>query len=449
MFTCARIKATRGKGADFYRQHLSCNDYFSEHEAVKGVWLGSLADDFGLSEKLVDPSIFSAFQQNINPANGRKLTIRNVENSVRFYDVQCSAQKSVSIMSLFDGRLAKAHQRAVRLAMKEMERFASVRLRSGINANTDNIEFTGNFIYAEYHHDSSRLLDPQLHTHNVIVNVTRDSSGRYKALQSREMVRAIRYASKVYLNKLAEECGLLGYDLEKKYRDKGELVGFEIKGVSQEILKRFSRRREQIDAAIEHFVETHGRQPTIDEVGRLTLLTRSRKMLTRTDAQVKSYKLSLFTEEERAYFKNMYYRAFDRGAMFAPWLSDEARLAAVQKVAAQLFERESVITEDKLLAEVLNQNLGKLNLEELKKDVASLTELVNLEEPSANPYLTTREHMNHEAEILKLARLLKDFEEPLQSGYVPFSDSQDTFDHSAQKAVIEDILGSKNKFQIF
>ena len=30
MFTCARIKATRGKGADFYRQHLSCNDYYSE-----------------------------------------------------------------------------------------------------------------------------------------------------------------------------------------------------------------------------------------------------------------------------------------------------------------------------------------------------------------------------------------------------------------------------------
>ncbi|MBO4633700.1 MAG: relaxase domain-containing protein, partial [Lentisphaeria bacterium] len=449
MFTCARIKATKGKGADFYRQHLSCNDYFSEHEAVKGVWLGSLAEDFDLSGKPVDPSVFSAFQQNIDPVSGKKLTVRNVENAVRFYDFQCSAQKSVSIMSLFDDRLEKAHQRAVRLAMKEMERFASVRLRSGINANTDNIEFTGNFIYAEYHHDSSRLLDPQLHTHNVIVNVTRDSSGRYKALQSREMVRAIRYASKVYLNKLAEECGLLGYDLEKKYRDKGELVGFEIKGVSEEILKRCSRRREQIDQAIERFAETHGRQPTIDEVGQLTLLTRSRKMLTRTNVQVKSYKLALFSDEEKAQLKKLFFRAFDRGAMFAPWLSDEDRMTAVRKVAVQLFERESVITEDKLLAEVLNQNLGKLNLEELKKDVAMLPELVNLEEPSANPYLTTREHMNHEAEILKLASLMKEFETPLKSSYVPFSESEDTFDHSAQKAVIEDILGSKNKFQIF
>jgi len=449
MFTCARIKATKGNGADFYRQHLSCNDYYSEHEVVKGVWHGTLADDFHLSGKDVSQSVFSAFQQNIDPVSGKKLTARNVENAVRFYDFQCSAQKSVSIMSLFDERLETAHQRAVQLAMKEMERFASVRLRSGINANTDNIEFTGNFIYAEYHHNSSRLLDPQLHTHNVIVNVTRDKNGKYKALLSREMVRAIRYASKVYLNKLAEECGILGYDLEKKYRDKGELVGFEIKGVSDEILKRFSRRREQIDRAIERFVETHGRQPSIDEVSQLTLLTRNRKMLSRTNAQVKEYKLSLFTEEEREYFRKMYWRANDRGAMFAPWLSDEARLAAVRKVAAQLFERESVITEDKLLAETLNQNLGKLNLEELKKDVALLPELVNLGEPSANPYITTREHMNHEAEILKLVSLMKEFETPLKSGYIPFSEAQDTFDHSAQKAVIEDILGSKNKFQIF
>ena len=449
MFTCARIKATKGKGADFYRQHLSCNDYYSEHEVVKGVWHGTLADDFQLSGKDVTQSVFSAFQQNIDPVSGKKLTARNVENAVRFYDFQCSAQKSVSIMSLFDERLETAHQRAVQLAMKEMERFASVRLRSGINANTDNIEFTGNFIYAEYHHNSSRLLDPQLHTHNVIVNVTRDKNGKYKALQSREMVRAIRYASKVYLNKLAEECGILGYDLEKKYKDKGELVGFEIKGVSDEILKRFSRRRDQIDKAIERFVETHGRQPTIDEVGQLTLLTRNRKMLTRTNAQVRDYKLSLFSEEEKAHFKKMVSQALDYGAMCMPWLSDEKRLAAVQKVAAQLFERESVITEDKLLAEVLNQNLGKLKLEELKKDVASLTELVNLGEPSANPYLTTRDHLNHEAEILKLASLLKDFETPLRSGYVPFSEAQDTFDHSAQRAVIEDILGSKDKFQIF
>ena len=73
MFTCARIKATKGKGADFYRQHLSCNDYYSEHEVVKGVWHGTLADDFHLSGKDVSQSVFSAFQQNIDPVSGRHI----------------------------------------------------------------------------------------------------------------------------------------------------------------------------------------------------------------------------------------------------------------------------------------------------------------------------------------------------------------------------------------
>ena len=34
LFTAAKIKATRGKGADFYQQHLSNNDYYSEHDRV-------------------------------------------------------------------------------------------------------------------------------------------------------------------------------------------------------------------------------------------------------------------------------------------------------------------------------------------------------------------------------------------------------------------------------
>ena len=42
-----------------------------------------------------------------------------------------------------------------------------------------------------------RLLDPQLHTHNVIVNVTQESDGSFKALDATEMYRAIRYAGEV------------------------------------------------------------------------------------------------------------------------------------------------------------------------------------------------------------------------------------------------------------
>ena len=299
LFTAAKIKATHGKGADFYRQHLASNDYYSEHDRVDGHWRGTLASAFGLSGSVVSQEAFSLFQQNLNPSTKQKLTPRNNPNSVRFYDFQCSAQKSVSVMSLFDSRLIEAHRKAVELGMRELERFAAVRIRHGDNFATKNFAYTGKFIYAQYHHDTSRLLDPQLHTHNVIVNVTQESDGSFKALDASEMYRAIRYAGKSYQNALAQECIRLGYDIEMKRSDKGEITGFEIKGVSEDVLKRCSRRREQIDMEIEKFVAAKGRQPTSDEVKLMTLLTRGRKMLEKTADQVTAFKMSLFTDAER------------------------------------------------------------------------------------------------------------------------------------------------------
>ena len=65
MFTMARIKAIRGKGKEFYLNHLSCNDYYSEKERMAGVWHGRLAEDFGIANQTVSAEIFSLFQQDI------------------------------------------------------------------------------------------------------------------------------------------------------------------------------------------------------------------------------------------------------------------------------------------------------------------------------------------------------------------------------------------------
>ena len=119
------------------------------------------------------------------------------------------------------------------------------------------------------------------------------------------MYRAIRYAGKSYQNALAQECIRLGYEIEMKRSDKGEITGFEIRGVPEDVLRRCSRRREQIDREIEKFVAAKGRQPTPDEVKLMTLLTRGRKMLEKTTDQVTAFKMSLFTEEERSNFRSM------------------------------------------------------------------------------------------------------------------------------------------------
>lgn len=136
-------------------------------------------------------------------------------SSIRFYDFQCSAQKSVSVMSLFDPRLIEAHRKAVEIGMRELERFAAVRIRQGESYATKNFEFTGKFIYAQYHHDNSRMLDPQLHTHNVIVNVTQER-GRARSrrwTRRRCSRRSVMQGNPTRMS-LACECRRLGTSLK-------------------------------------------------------------------------------------------------------------------------------------------------------------------------------------------------------------------------------------------
>ena len=63
-----------------------------------------------------------------------------------------------------DNRLIEAHERAVAEALQELEDHAATRVRQD-GANADRA--TGNLAIAVYHHDTSRELDPQLHTHAV------------------------------------------------------------------------------------------------------------------------------------------------------------------------------------------------------------------------------------------------------------------------------------------
>ena len=450
LFTAASIKATRGRGADFYRQHLANNDYYSEDGRVEGVWRGSLASAFHLDGTIVQPEAFSLFQQNLHPESRGKLTPRNNPHAVRFYDFQCSAQKSVSVMSLFDSRLIEAHRKAVEVGMRELERFAAVRIRKGESYATKNFEFTGKFIYAQYHHDNSRLLDPQLHTHNVIVNVTQEGNGSFKALDPSQMFKAIRYAGKSYQNELACECRRLGYELEMKRNGKGEITGFEIAGVPEEVLIRCSQRRQQIEKGITEFYEKNQRYPTAKEIKAITLKTRSWKMLERTEQQVREHKLSLLTDEERSRFTDMAYEAEQMSFLLPSRPIQETPEQQIQKVAEQLFERSAVLSEDALLAEIQNQNLGNCNLDELRKTLDCVPGLVNLSRPSGNPYFTTETNLKQENYVIETVNAFRDLLPEIRSERKPFSKPPFlSGDHTAQREAIETILGSKSPFVLF
>ena len=234
----------------YFREHLSVGDYYAVKAQVRGEWFGLAADRLGLSGVVAEVD-FLALCEGRNPKTGERLTQRL--NSVRrdaaggewatrrvFYDFTISPPKSVSVVGLYqDDRILALHDQAVRTAMSELEKFAATRVRkAGAQANRE----TGNVIGAAFRHDTSRELDPHLHTHCVVLNATFDATeNRWKAIQAGGMYAAQKFAENLYYHELAKGLRGLGYEVENNARD------FELKGVPASLVERFSKRHQQIN----------------------------------------------------------------------------------------------------------------------------------------------------------------------------------------------------------
>ena len=382
MFTCAKIS----DGSSYLSSHLTANDYYCENEHVSGVWVGKGAERLALAGKSIetDDRTFEAIRRNRLPDGSGRLTPLTAKNGVRFFDFQCSAQKSVSIMAatLEDQRLYAAHDNAAAKAFSELERFAA--FRSGVARKP---QISGNLCAAAFRHDASRALDPQLHTHFVVANATWDSEkSRWLALDTCEMFRAIRYAGKVYQNELALGCRRLGYQIESVRNEKGIVEGFEIKGVSSEIRDRFSKRRAEVEAGIERFKRERGRAPTVREIHVITRETRNVKLKEITTPEVRAKQRSQLSELELAALSAIKQRARndanENAFMGSTW-------KALMRARDHLFERHSVVCGHKLFAEALNHQLGFLDLTTLKRYMKSVsTGIVRLAEHARNPLLS-------------------------------------------------------------
>ena len=148
------------------------------------------------------------------------------------WDLTFSAPKSVSLLALVagDSRVVEAHNLAVSEALHYLEATtAQARIKQeGKSA----IETTANWIIARFTHDTSRELDPQLHTHAVVINATRRADGEWRALSSKEMFRAKMVGGAIYRAELARALQRLGYEVEVTHQD----GRFEVKGFSKEQL---------------------------------------------------------------------------------------------------------------------------------------------------------------------------------------------------------------------
>ncbi len=162
-------------------------------------------------------------------------------------DLTFSAPKSVSLAALVggDGRVVEAHDRTVARTLAWVEgNAAETRMR---DPGTGKIVRAGNqrVVAATFRHDTSRNLDPQLHTHAVLANMVQGGDGKWRTMANESLYRQQKLIGMVYRSELAQGLAGLGYGIEKSHAD----GRFEIAGVPREVIEAFSTRRAEIEAA--------------------------------------------------------------------------------------------------------------------------------------------------------------------------------------------------------
>ncbi|WP_068770489.1 relaxase domain-containing protein [Termitidicoccus mucosus] len=256
----AKPQVNLSNAEGYFREHLATGDYYMDGHVVRGEWRGVAASMLGL-EGVVDEKSFLALCEGQHPETGQLLTMRRnttrregehtVSNRRVFYDFTISPPKSVSVVALWqDARIIGLHDRAVRVMVDQLEKFAETRVRKD-GENGERV--TGGVVTALFRHDTSRELDPHLHTHCVVVNATYDwAEEKWKALHATGMYRAQKFAENLYYHELARGLRNLGYEIVNTP------TGFEIQGVPESVVARFSKRHQQIDAETKKRIETEG-----------------------------------------------------------------------------------------------------------------------------------------------------------------------------------------------
>jgi conjugative relaxase-like TrwC/TraI family protein len=391
---------------------------------------------------------FEALRQGVDPQSGEFLRQRHSADRTaadgttqsrgrNLYDFTISAPKSVSIMAQLggDARLVEAHGKAIQETLTELEHRAASRVRRD-RANDNRI--TGNLVLAVYHHDTSRELDPQLHTHAVAANLTYDGAeGRWKALQASDIYEQRAYLTEVYRNALAREVRYLGYEVEDRRSSKGKNLGFEIKGVSDELLDKYSQRSEQRDRAIAEFVESKGRQPSDNEIAVLVRESRADKLVEISTAEVHSRQTARLTPEESLTFEQI--REAVRERSQTQRLELESAVPSLDYAKHHVFERVSVALDHELLTEALRHGRGRIDLADLKGEFS-------LEEGAgrilqSGKEVATRESLDRERDMIeRINRGIGQFER--MGGQHEFADS--AFLRPEQKQAIEFVLDSRD-----
>lgn len=369
-------------------------DYYSEGQESPGIFDGRLAAMLGLAGRTVDKATFDQLCDNINPATGKSLTPRTKDSRRVCKDFTFSGPKSFSIIEAF----ADADERRrLRLAFVEaMNETAAEDIEPDMQTRdrrngADSDRTTGNMLTAGFLHLASRPAndntppDMHLHGHLLVWNATYDpEEKRIKAAQLGDIVRDKQFFRAAFYSRLAGKLEAMGYAIDRRGG-----MEWEIAGIPQAMIDKFSKRTEQIDAEAE-------KRGITDAARKATLGAeiRSKKQKELSMGELRQLWNAQLDDGDRAALVAVYRKEIAQGPAVTPEV-------AVEFAIAHCGEQNSVWAERELMAVALMRGLGDVSVGQITAELPRHGVIVR--EMNGRRMATTHELQREEGVIVGFA----------------------------------------------
>jgi conjugative relaxase-like TrwC/TraI family protein len=393
--------STSNVSAEQAETYYTQDDYYSRDAQQKASrWAGKAAAKLGLAGNVESET----FQQLLNgmAPDGQLLSGKQTpaENRRAATDYTFSAPKSVSIAALVqqDDRVLAAHHQAVTTALTILEqRYALARQMTATGRQR---VLTGNLMAAVFTHTTSREMEPQLHSHCVVMNATQLPDGQWRSFSNEAAIAHQKLLGEIYQNELAVALKQQGYEIEPKANGQFELAGY-----TPELLKLFSTRRQQMEQLMAIW-DAEG-TPILDANGEEIRSSAAR----REAAALRSRKQKPKDVDPNRLFRGwnalIQLKGLELPAIPQP--SQEANVqdviqfsenigTALENAIQHCGERESVFKQTHLERFVLEHHLGEQSFERLERAIAHNDELIQIDD---NKY-TTQSALNLELNTIRM-----------------------------------------------
>lgn len=373
----------------YYSQGLTKEDYYTHEKETEiiGKWGGKGSELLKL-KGTVNQKEFSKLCDNLNPGTDEQLTLRNNDNRRVGYDINFHAPKSVSVVYAItkDEEILNAFRAAVKETMQEMEKDMQVRVRKG---GKNESRETGNLVYGEFIHTTSRpvdgLPDPHLHAHCFTFNSSFDHvEQKWKAGEFGKIKKDAGYFEAYFHSSFSAKMKEAGYDIERTKK------GWEITGIERDTINKFSRRTSEIEETAKEKGITSAKEK--DQLGAKTRKGKDKSLS--ADELRDTWANKLSDAEKRAV------NAAKRKTANENFKEPEPS-SHVQKSIEHILERKSVATEREILRESLKSSYGACKPNEIFK-AYSKEQLIKAKGDN-EILLTTKEAVNEERSLIQFA----------------------------------------------